>query len=220
MIKQIFISLCLLVAAPVLAQEKGYIDVSGMAEKRLEAKIMLMGISIEASGEEAATVQQEVLTKSQSVIEFLRSKKFIREITTETLQLSHQNYNNQEPKFSARQRITLKVTDLEAYNSFIVELIESGVTQYHTMGFEVSDQSVYREALIAEAYADALQKARSMAAQAQKEVGEAVIISDQNSFEQEPGLRMDALKLSAQSTSMGDGIMTLRQVVYVRFLLK
>lgn len=218
--KVILLSFLIISALPLLAQERGYIDVYGQAEKRTKATTMMLGIVIEGKAMEAQQAQQEVLSRSQQVVAFLNEKTYVSEITTETLQLNYQDYNDREARFQARQRITLNVNDLSAYNQFIVELINAGVTQYHTMGFSVQNQESFSKELIALAFKNARAKAEVMAAQAGKEVGEAVIISDQANFDNQPGPIMADMKSSSSAPSMGETIMQMTQMVYVRFLLK
>lgn len=218
--KAIVASILIVLAGPLHAQERGYIDVSGQAELTTQASSMQMMIIIEGQGQQALEAQQDVLTRSQKVMQYLQEKSFVSEVVTETLKLNYQHYSEREPRFQARQHITLTVNDLDKYNAFIVELINAGVTQYHTMGFSIENEELYNKGLIAEAFQNARAKAELMAAQAGKKVGEAVIISDQPNFDNQPGLTADALKSHASGRAMGETIIRLQQVVYVRFLLE
>lgn len=218
--RAVLVSVLFVLAGSLLAQERGYIDVSGQAELSTQASSMQMMIIIDGHGQQALEAQQEVLTRSQKVVQYLKEKPFVSEVITETLQLNYQDYSEREPRFHARQHITLTVNDLDQYNAFIVELINAGVTQYHTMGFSIENQELYNKGLIAEAFQKARAKAEIMAAQAGKQVGEAVIISDQPNFDNQLGFMADGLKSSSTGPAMGETIIRMKQVVYVRFLLE
>lgn len=185
----------------------------------------LIRVSAEHSGKEATTVKQENDTAIDEVINFCKKLKIeSKDLKTERINLSkNYDYQSKTYKYVANQSITIKLDDLEKYESLMQGLLNSGINRIDAVSFESSKSVQLESEARKRAMLNAKEKAVEYAAAVGQEVGLAIHISETGSGPQPPvpmyRASMAAQANIAEKQTIAPGELEIRVEVNVVFEL-
>jgi uncharacterized protein YggE len=160
---------CLSIAflQPVLAQEKilRTLTVTGEGVERIPTTIAQVQLGVEIQGKNATEVQQEVATRTSSLVDLLRSRN-VQQLQTTGIQLQpNYDYSNNQRKligYVGANIVSFRFP-IDQVGSLLDDTVKTGATRIDSVSLTAKDEA------IAEAQKGALRKA-TLDAQQQAEV--------------------------------------------------
>lgn len=160
-----------------------YVTVKGVAERDVEADLVIWPIKHAATGDDLPTVQKEVEASSQKVISFLRSQGIeANDIVTRSIEVTDllaQQYrpdNATTSRFIVSETLTVRSTNIDSIDKAsqnIGDLLKQGVSLSRDSSNPGLPQYLYTKLndLKPQMIADATKNARESAAQFAKDSG-------------------------------------------------
>lgn len=203
-------------------KENGIIEVSGTATMEVKPDYIDVRVVVEQQADNAELVQEHVMNQSREIISYLKGREGIEKIQTDMVSLyPRKNHQTDEVSYSGRQMLSFRITRIDLYEEVIPGLLQRGVNGISRLTYGSSSIQEVRTELRLQALRNALEKARMMAAVLDREIGEAVYISDQMPAAGPYPLRAAGeMKLSSEQPSIEAGIMEISEQVRVHFQLK
>ena len=116
--------------------------VSGTGVEKVEATLAQVNLGIEARGEAAAEVQQEVARKSSAVVNLLRSKN-VEQLTTTGIRLNYYERMNQGvTKYAAINTVNFLVP-IDDVGILLNETVEAGASRVDGVNFTATEEAIY-----------------------------------------------------------------------------
>jgi uncharacterized protein len=153
---------------PALADEPltRTITVTGQGTENIPTTITQVQLGVEAQGDTAAEVQQEVARRSAAVVDLLRSRN-VRRLQTTGISLSPvYNYQNNEQRiigYSARNMVSFEL-DTERAGTLLDDAVKAGASRIDNVSFVASDEAIAtaRQKALREATEDAQTQAQAV----------------------------------------------------------
>lgn len=153
---------------PALADEPltRTITVTGQGIENIPTTITQVQLGVEAQGDTAAEVQQEVARRSAAVVELLRSRNVQRLQTTGISLSPVYNYTNNEQRiigYSARNMVSFEL-DTERAGTLLDDAVKAGASRIDNVSFVASDEAIAsaRQQALREATEDAQTQAQAV----------------------------------------------------------
>lgn len=136
--------LSLALPCPAIAQDARILSVTGQGEVAIPTTIARIRLTIEARGENAEQVQQEVSRRTAAVLEVLRSRN-VEQLQTTGVRLQPQyNYRDDERRligYMATNSIAFRIATDRA-GQLIDETLQAGATQIDGVNFLASEDAI------------------------------------------------------------------------------
>lgn len=201
---------------------KPSVDVRGEGVVTITPDQVTINARVEHTGSNAKEVKQLNDQTINEVFQFLKREgidnKYVR---TEYLNLTkNYDYKTKTYNYAANQTLSIKLVDLDKYESIMNGLLDTGINRINGIQFSSSNnEALQREARI-KAIENAKQKATEYASVLNQSIGKALKISEfQNVSAPMPMLRSASMDSSSESQTMAPGEMEVRVVVNVSFEL-
>jgi hypothetical protein len=142
------------------------ITVTGQGNESIPTTITQVQLGVEAQGDTAAEVQQEVARRSSAVVDLLRSRN-VRRLQTTGISLSPvYNYANNEQRiigYSARNMVSFEL-DTERAGTLLDDAVKAGATRIDGVSFVAADEAIAtaRQQALREATEDAQTQAQAV----------------------------------------------------------
>jgi uncharacterized protein YggE len=222
-----YLFICILIMSTNMqAQTEAFpsrVDVSGTGTVKITPDQVLIGLRVENTGNDAATVKRENDQVVAAVLRFLKDAGVPdSDVQTEYIRLNkNYNYNSKTYNYVANQSINVLLKDLSKYESVMNGLISSGMNRIDNINFGSSERERLEVEARKKAVLNAKQKAGEYAAALGQQIGSAVRISEQTASVS-PGvnLRSFAVADAAESeATIAPGELEIRVNVQVSFIL-
>ncbi|XLS30979.1 SIMPL domain-containing protein [Flavobacteriaceae bacterium M23B6Z8] len=188
----------------------------------------LIKVSVEHTGKEAAVVKEKNDQAIDQVFNFCKSLKIEpKHIQTDRINLN-KNYDYQLKKYNyvANQSITIKLKDLDKYETLMQGLLNSGINRIDNVIFASSKRKSLETEARKKAMLDAKTKAIEYATAVGQEIGKALYISETGGNLQPPqpmyrtAMSLESSNAVAARETVAPGELEIRTKVYVVFQLK
>lgn len=152
-------------ALPALAQEQlmRTLTVTGQGEEMIPATLAQVSLGVEAQGETAEAVQQQVAQRAEAVVRLLRSRN-VQKLETTGINLSPvYNYNDGEQRlvgYTASNIVRFQV-EAERAGDILDDAVQAGATRIDSLSFIATNDAIAtaRQQALREATQDAQQQA-------------------------------------------------------------
>lgn len=115
--------------------------VSGTGVEKVEATLARVSLGIEARGEAAAEVQQEVARKSSAVVDLLRSRN-VEQLTTTGIRLNYYERMNQGvTKYAAINTVNFLVP-IDDVGVLLNETVKAGASRVDGVNFTANEEAI------------------------------------------------------------------------------
>ncbi|AVI51788.1 SIMPL domain-containing protein [Pukyongia salina] len=216
----------LFITCTLMAQEviKPTVDVSGEGIVRVVPDEVTISLRVENTGNNAKELKQQNDRIVNDVLSFIRSQKIEdKYVKTEYIRLSkNYDYNTKKYNYAANQSISMKLTDLDKYETLMNGLMESGINRIDGISFSSSQRSALESEARKKAVADALMKAKEYAGVLNQGVGKAISIRENVNYSPPTPLYRSAMQMDSSGggeQTMAPGEMEVRVVIYISFEL-
>lgn len=200
------------------------IDVTGEGIVRVVPDEVTINIRVENTGENTKLLKEQNDATINEVIKFLKKMNIAdKDVKTEYMNLAkNYDYNTKTYTFAANQSLSVKLRDLNKYESVMKGLIDTGINRIDGVNFSSSQEDSLRSTARKKAVEHAQMKAREYASALNQTIGKAVSISEfSNPGEPRPMYKMAMMDSAAgggeQTIALGE--MEIKTVVNVSFLL-
>ncbi|MDC8004608.1 SIMPL domain-containing protein [Aureisphaera galaxeae] len=199
------------------------VDVTGEGIVTVIPDQVTVNIRVENTGNDAKEVKLKNDQTISDVFQFLKKQKIDEKyIKTEYIRLNKTyEYNTKRYNYTANQSISLKIVDLDDYESIMNGLIETGINRIDGIHFSSSKQASLESEARTKAIQNAKQKAEEYTAVLDQKIGKAMQISEfQATHTPGPMFRSAMLmENDASGQTMAPGEMEIKVRVNVRFEL-
>lgn len=216
----------LLITCTLMAQEaiKPTVDVSGEGIVRVVPDEVTINLRVENTGNNAKELKQQNDRIVNEVLSFIRSQKIEdKHVKTEYIRLSkNYDYNSKKYNYAANQSISVKLTNLDKYETLMNGLMESGINRIDGISFSSSERSTLESEARKKAVADALKKAKEYAGVLNQGVGKAISIRENVNYSPPTPIYRSAMQMDSSGgaeQTMAPGEMEVRVVIYISFEL-
>jgi hypothetical protein len=199
------------------------IQVSGEAKISLPANELSINLGVRGEGNDAAALMKSTRTKMATLVAILKDRKDVKALRTEKIDLNPRyNSRSNDDYFVAGQGLRFTLTDIDAYDALLVELLDAGANTVYGVQLSNSNTEAAYDGLLEQALINARLKAERMAKAYGQTIGKAVYISDTqvdntsrsyNKLYKLPG------EIAQMETSIVGGNLELSRQVYVIFEL-
>jgi uncharacterized protein YggE len=153
-------------ALPAMAQEEQLmriITVSGRGTERIPTSLTSVQLGVEAQGQTAVDVQEEVASKSAAVVNLLQSRRVSRLQTTGISLSPMYDYNNNRQRligYTATNTVSFQVPTEQA-GTLLDDAVQAGATRIDSVSFAASEEAIAqaRNTALQEATQDAREQA-------------------------------------------------------------
>lgn len=166
-------------------------------------------VRVESEGKDAIAVKTENDASINAVIKFLRSQGLKEEdVQTEYINLNkNYDYNSKTYSYKANQSLTVRLKDINQYESVLSGLLNSGINRIDGIQFKSSRATQLQEEARVKAILDAKKRAEVYATAIGQSIGKAVQISETITNNQpRPQYRSAGFALEASSDGGGETI--------------
>lgn len=202
--KNLLIAFTMLASLTLSAQEKIVpgVTVTGEGSVYVVPDQVVLNIAIEHEGDYVKKIRKRTAEDVDEVLSFLKKQGIPKEnIQTEYVYLNQQyHYETKEYTYSSRQGISIKIEDLEQYESIVSGLMKVGVNRINDIQFKSSKIEEYKAQARIEAVKNAKQKAQTYAQALGQKIGKANAIVEANSS-YIPVMRRSFSKMSLAASS-------------------
>ncbi|MEM9906228.1 MAG: SIMPL domain-containing protein, partial [Cyanobacteria bacterium P01_D01_bin.44] len=132
--------------APVEAQEplSRVLTVTGQGSESIPATLAQVQLGVEAQGENAEAVQQDIAQRSSAVIELLRSQN-VDKLQTTGIRLNPQyNYDDDRPRivgYTGSNTVSFQMPT-DQVGTLLDDAIAAGVNQINNVSFVAADEAL------------------------------------------------------------------------------
>lgn len=201
------------------------VSASGTAEAEPDRARITSGVSTEAeTAREALTKNNETMT---AIIEELKAKgiapKDIQTASFNVEPVMDYSKDGKPPKvrgYRVSNQVIVLVRKLEQLGDVLDNVVSAGANQIQGLAFEVSKEDTLKDDARKEAVANALRRAKLLAAAADAEVGEVVQISEETSSSGPVMYAPRLAKAASSSVPIETGTSTLEARVTITWKLK
>lgn len=202
------------------------VDVTGIGIVTVVPDQANITVRNESTGKDAALVKQENDRVIGNVLSFLREMKINdKDVKTEYVRLNkNYDYNSKTYNYAANQTISIRLKDLDKYESLINGLISTGINRIDGVSFSSSNKEALESEARKKAIANAKMKAEEYAGVLNQTIGKAITISE-FSFQSSTPYPKNRMVMGAMADSsqepqtLATGEMEVRATVNVSFLL-
>ena len=227
--KKAVLLLTMVFSMGMMAQEVSFPNVTVVGEGKVT--VVPDEVLIRARVEHEGASVKEVQSKNDKVISDLLAylKDFgipSEDVKTEYLRLRKEhNYSTKQDYYSANQALTIKLRDLDDYQTLMAGLLEKGLNRIDGISFSSSKEDELKAEARRKAVLDAREKAEQYAQALGQEIGEAWAIREQGAQVAQPVFRQAAMKVeafdsAASGPEIAPGEMEINTQVNVSFQLK
>lgn len=200
------------------------VDVTGEGTVRVVPDEVTINIRVENTGENTKTLKKQNDATINEVLKFLNSMNIeSKDVRTEYMNLTkNYDYNSKTYTFAANQSLSVKLRDLEKYESVMKGLIDTGINRIDGVEFTSSNKPALESQARKKAIENAQMKAKEYASVLNQTIGKAISISEfRNTQDPRPMYKMAAMSDSSGSgdQSIAPGEMEIKTTVNVSFLL-
>lgn len=200
------------------------VDVTGEGTVRVVPDEVTINIRVENTGENTKTLKKQNDATINEVLKFLNSMNIeSKDVRTEYMNLTkNYDYNSKTYTFAANQSLSVKLRDLEKYESVMKGLIDTGINRIDGVEFTSSNKPALESQARKKAIENAQLKAKEYASVLNQTIGKAISISEfRNTQDPRPMYKMAAMSDSSGSgdQSIAPGEMEIKTTVNVSFLL-
>ncbi len=200
------------------------VEVSGEGIVNVVPDEVTIRLRVENTGNDARELKRENDKIVSDVLSFLKKQKIDdKYVRTEYIQLSkNYDYNSKSYHFAANQSISVKLTNLDKYETVMDGLLTSGINRIDGIMFSSSKSAELQSEARKKAVAHAKQKAVEYAGVLDQKVGKAISIRETSQSIPQPKMLRTTMAMDASSggeQTMAPGEMEIRVVVYINFEL-
>lgn len=200
------------------------VEVSGEGIVNVVPDEVTIRLRVENTGNDARELKRENDKIVSDVLSFLKKQKIDdKYVRTEYIQLSkNYDYNTKSYHFAANQSISVKLTDLDKYETVMDGLLTSGINRIDGIMFSSSRSAELQSEARKKAVAHAKQKAVEYAGVLDQKIGKAISIRETAQSIPQPKMLRTTMAMEASSggeQTMAPGEMEIRVVVYINFEL-
>jgi len=222
----------LFISLNLIAQEgneipEGVIEVVGTATIEVSPDYAVISLRVQRAAETAEEAQAGLDEVMKQVLPYLEQRPDVENVQTQFINLIPQmDYQkNEVSNFRASQSFSFHLLNLKAYNNVLIELLGKGVNVVNGVQFKTSQEEAIHRKLVRESVLRAKEKAINMSRALDREVGEALYISDHmESNNGRPIVRAEMKMYSSlaegSNPAISPGKISLEVEAYVRFKLK
>lgn len=223
---------CLLASAGSLtAQEdpSSGISVTGEGIVKVKPDRVNIKVRVENKGDSATEVKDKTDKTVQKVLKFLKDQKISeKDYKTDYINLDKRyDYNTKETHYTAQQAISIKLKDIQKYNSLMSGLMKSGINRIDGISFEDSQEEKHRKEARQKAAKNAYEKAKDYAEALNLKVGIAKRINEMGSnvpivrplMAKSARVAMDSESGNNETPNLAVGQIEIKEKVEVQFFL-
>lgn len=202
------------------------VNVTGEGKVKVAPDGADIRVRVESQGKEAQSVKAENDQAIDKVIKFLRSAGIEgKQVQTEYVNLNkNYDYNTKTYSYTANQTLTVKLKNLNRYESIMTGLLSSGINRIDGVQFTALNMEKLEAEARIKAIQDAKEKATAYAGALGQSIGKAVQISEQGSSAPQPPMykarMMSADMESGGGETIAPGELTISSRIQVSFELK
>ncbi len=200
------------------------IDVTGEGIIRVVPDEVTINIRVENTGENTKMLKEQNDATISEVLKFLKKMNIDdKDVKTEYMNLSkNYDYNSKTYTFAANQSLSVKLRDLNKYETVMKGLIDTGINRIDGVSFSSSNIEALKSKARKKAVENAQMKAKEYASVLNQTVGKAVSISEfNNTVGPQPMYKTAMMDSSSggndQTIALGE--MEVKTTVNVSFLL-
>lgn len=206
-------------------QEKG-ITVTGKGVVKAKPDRVKIKVRVENEGQSAEAVKTKTDKTTDEVLKFIRGENISeKDYKTEYINLDKRyDPETEETKYSAQQAISIKLKDLDRYESLMKGLMEAGINRIDGIAFKNSEIETYKKEARKKAAKNAKEKAGDYVENLGVEIGKPELIKemDGNSNQPRPMMMRAEASMADQSEkaqTLAVGQMKVKAKIKVRFSL-
>ncbi len=205
--KKLVVIALVLSAVPLLAQRPTrvpMVTVKGKGVVKVVPDEVSVTVRMESEGSSASEVKQANDKVIDNVIKFCREMNIAnKDVKTDYMNVNkNYNYNTKQYRYVANQALSIKLQDLDEYETLIQGVLERGVNRIDKISFTSSKMEEHRSEARKKAMANAVQRATEYAEVVDQKIGKAIGISEMTlSPVPQPMLRTMAMESDMASTS-------------------
>ncbi|MBZ9631525.1 SIMPL domain-containing protein [Salegentibacter sp. LM13S] len=179
------------------------IYVTGEGIVKVSPDKVTINSQIEHEGQSATSVKSQNDEVVDKVIKYLKSEGIAeKNINTNYINLNKRyNYNDKTYTYVANQAISITLEDISKYESIMKGLLENGLNGINGIEFESSDIEKHKAEARRKAVLNAKEKAEALAEPLGQKVGNAFMISEGSSNNNQPVYRAMEMKASSDQAS-------------------
>lgn len=200
------------------------IDVTGEGIVRVVPDEATINVRVENTGENTKILKEQNDATINEVLRFLKKMDIAdKDVRTQYMNLTKSyDYNTKTYTFAANQSLSVKLRDLNKYETVMKGLMDTGINRIDGVKFSSSKEDALKSEARKKAVENAQNKAREYASVLNQTVGKAVSISEMtNDGGPKPMYRMammdGASENNGQTIALGE--MEIRTSVNISFLL-
>ena len=203
------------------------ISVNGVGIVNVTPDQVLINLGVEHEGDTAKQVKSKTDKDVNAVLDFLKEQNIAaKNIKTEYLDLNKRyDHSSKTQRYYASQRISVKLEDINKYESIISGLMQSGINRINGIQFKSSKIEKYKTQARTKAIENAKEKAETYATALGQDVGKAFRVSEMNNhntvYPVYKAMQMEADSAGGnQKNTLAVGEMEVKVKVAVSFILR
>tara|TARA_R110002072_G_scaffold239187_4_gene396974 strand:- start:70 stop:720 length:651 start_codon:yes stop_codon:yes gene_type:complete len=156
------------------------IEVIGEAEVAVEATGLLVEVSILTKEGSAEKALKETSDAVEDIVEYIFETPGIAKLATTGVSIEAEwNKKEEEYEYISVQTLTIRIDSILGYDEIMQDLAGKGINQISNITYLVEDEAGVRKALLAQAVANAKEKAEIIAKKSGTRVGGKVNVVEQ-----------------------------------------
>jgi uncharacterized protein len=161
------------------------VNVSGEGKIKVNPDELVVTVSLETKGAEAAIVKKGNDEKIDAVLKYIKKMGILKEnYQTQNVSLyPNYDYENKKHNYVANQTIQIFVKDLSKYEELMDGLVKTGINRIDSVEFKTSKLKQLQVEARKLAVLDAKNKAQDYVAALGQKIGKAFTISDQSQMD-------------------------------------
>lgn len=229
--KNLVVTLLMLVSVMTYSQDQKQqvpqINVSGEGKIKVTPDQGIISLGVENTGKDAAEVKKANDIIIEKILKFIKQNNIPQSDFQTTNVSLYKNYDYEKKKYNyvANQTVSVTLKDLKKYDSFMMGITDTGVTNINGVEFKSSKMEVYEAEARKKAMLNAKQKALDYVSVLNQKVGKAILITDNSqAYYPQPmfkgAMRAEAMDAAAPRETLAIGEIEIISNVQVAFVLE